>query len=281
MADGTDGIASDLAPSGVLRAAINLGNPVLAQGTSDAPEGVTIDIGREIAARLGVGVEFVCFDAARDSFAALITGQADICFLGIEPARAGEVAFTAPYVLIEGVYAVPDRSPLATVADVDSPGVRIGVKHGSAYDLFLSRTLRHALVVRGGEGTEVFLTENLEAAAGVREPVTEFVSSHPGVRLIEGRFMEIRQAVGTTKAKRPETIRFLSALVEDLKASGFIADSLRRSGQTAPVAPPASLATLCQCPAPQTEMVVPTPTVRSARSSRETPRRPGSWKPRT
>jgi polar amino acid transport system substrate-binding protein len=238
MGDGTDGIASALAPSGVLRAAINLGNPVLAQGTSAAPTGVTIDIGREIAARLGIGVEFVCFDAARDSLAALLTGRADICFLGIEPARAGEVAFTAPYVLIEGVYAVPDGSALATVADVDGPGVRIGVKRGSAYDLFLSRTLRHAEVVRGVEGTEVFLAENLEVAAGVREPVTEFVGSHPGIRLIEGRFMEIRQAVGTTKAKRPDTIGFLHKLVEDLKASGFIADSLRRSGQTAAVAPP-------------------------------------------
>ncbi len=239
MGDRTVGIASDLAPCGALRAAINLGNPVLAQGTSVAPRGVTIDIGREIAARLGVGVEFACFDAARDSLAALLTGRADICFLGIEPARADEVAFTAPYVLIEGVYAVPDRSPLATAADVDSAGVRIGVKRGSAYDLFLTRTLRHAEVVRGAEGTEVFLAENLEAAAGVREPVTEFVGSHPGVRLIEGRFMEIRQAVGTTKAKRPDTIRFLHKLVEELKASGFVADALRRSGQTAPVAPPA------------------------------------------
>jgi polar amino acid transport system substrate-binding protein len=239
MRDGTAGIASDLAPNGVLRAAINLGNPVLAQGTTAAPTGVTVDIGREVAGRLGVGVEFVCFDAARDSFAALMTGQADICFLGIEPARAGEVAFTAPYVLIEGVYAVPDRSPLATVADVDSPGVRIGVKRGSAYDLFLARTLRHATVVRGTEGTEEFLAGNLEAAAGIREPMTEFVSAHTGVRLIEGGFMEIRQAVGTTKSKRPETIAFLHGLVEDLKATGFIADSLRRSGQTAPVAPPA------------------------------------------
>ncbi len=239
MGDGTVGIASDLARGGVLRAAINLGNPVLAQGTCAAPRGVTIDIAREIAARLGVGAEFVCFTAARDSLAALMTGQADICFLGIEPARAGEVAFTAPYVLIEGVYAVPDGSPLAAVADVDRPGVRIGVKQGSAYDLYLSRTLRHAALVRGAEGTEVFVTENLEAAAGVREPVTEFVGTHPGIRLIDGRFMEIRQAVGTTKAKRPETTQFLHELVEQLKASGFIADSLRRSGQTAPVAPPA------------------------------------------
>ena len=238
MGDGSVGIASDLAPSGALRAAVNLGNPVLAQGSSVAPTGVTVDVGREIAARLGLGVEFSCFQDARDSLAALLTGRADICFLGIEPARAGEVAFTAPYVLIEGVYAVPDRSPLATVADVDSPGVRIGVKRGSAYDLFLTRTLRHATVVRGDEGTEVFLAQRLEAAAGVREPMTGFVAAHPGCRLIEGRFMEIPQAVGTAKTRRAESVRFLHDLVEELKSTGFVSDALRRSGQTAPVAPP-------------------------------------------
>ena len=100
-------MADDLAPDGVLRAAVNLGNPVLAQGTPEAPTGVTVDIAREVAARLGVPVELACFDAARDSFAAVTTGQAGICFLGIEPARAAEIAFTAPYVLIEGVYRYP------------------------------------------------------------------------------------------------------------------------------------------------------------------------------
>jgi len=229
----------DLAPAGVLRTAINLGNPVLNQGPPEAPRGVTVDIAREIAARLGVPAEFLCFGAARESFAAIRSGHADICFLAIEPARAAEVAFTAPYLLIEGVYAVPAGSPLAAVGDIDRPGVRIGVKQGSAYDLFLTRTLRHATVVRGAEGTGVFVNENLEAGAGVREPVTEFVASHPGYRLIEGRFMEIRQAVGTAKTKRPQTTRFLYGVVEELKASGFVADALRRSGQTAPVAPPA------------------------------------------
>lgn len=231
-------IVADLAPAGVLRAAVNLGNPVLAQGTPAAPRGVTIDIGREIAARLGAEVEFQCFAAARESFEAARSGQADICFLAIEPARAAEIAFTAPYVLIEGVYAVPVGSPLTTVAEVDRPGVRIGVKQGSAYDLFLTRTLRHATVVRGSEGTEAFLTGNLEAAAGVREPMTEFVAAHPACRLIEGRFMEIPQAVGTAKTRREESVRFLRDLVEELKSTGFVGDALRRSGQTAPVAPP-------------------------------------------
>jgi polar amino acid transport system substrate-binding protein len=116
--------------------------------------------------------------------------------------------------------------------------VRIGVKLGAAYDLFLTRTLRHATLVRGIEGTTVFLAENLEAAAGVREPMTDFAASTAGVRLIPEPFMEIRQAVGVRKTKLPDTILYLHRLVEELKASGFIADSLRRSGQTAPVAPP-------------------------------------------
>ena len=239
MSAGTAAVAADLAPGGTLRAAINLGNPVLAQGTAAAPTGVAVDIAREIGARLGLPVELACFDAARDSFAAVTTGRTDICFLAIEPARAAEVAFTAPYVLIEGVYAVSEQSPLVAVADVDRPGVRIGVKRGSAYDLFLTRTLQHATVVRGTEGTTEFLAGNLEAAAGVREPMTEFVGSHPGFRLVEGRFMEIPQAVGTAASKRPETTSFLHGLVEELKAAGFVADALRRSGQTAPVAPPA------------------------------------------
>jgi polar amino acid transport system substrate-binding protein len=232
-------VVTDLAPGGVLRASINLGNPVLAQGTPGEPAGVTVDIAREIATRLDVQVEFVCVAAARHSLEAMMTGQADICFLAIEPAREAEVAFTAPYVLIEGVFAVPSQSRLVTVGDVDSAGVRIGVNRGSAYDLFLSRTLRHATVLRGAKGTEEFLTRNLEAAAGIREPMTEFVATHSGLRLIEGRFMEIRQAVGTAKTKRPETTRFLHELVEELKAAGFVADSLRRSGQSAAVAPAA------------------------------------------
>jgi polar amino acid transport system substrate-binding protein len=233
-------VRADLAPSGVLRASINLGNPVLAQGTPDEPSGVTVDIAREIARRLEVPLELVCFDAARKSFEALTTGQADICFLAIEPARADEVAFTAPYVIIEGVFAVRRESGLSAVGDVDREGVRIGVKRGSAYDLYLTRTLQHATVVRGDEGVDVFLAEGLEAAAGIRQPITRFVAENPGFRLIDERFMQIRQAVGTTKTRHPDTVAYLHALVEDLKATGFIADSLLRSGQPdAAVAPPA------------------------------------------
>jgi polar amino acid transport system substrate-binding protein len=235
-----DQLVADLAPTGAVRASINLGNPVLAQGTPEEPAGVTADIARAVADRLGVPVEFLCFDAARKSFEAMTSGRADICFLAIEPQRAAEVAFTAPYVLIEGVYVVREDSPLTSASEADRPGVRIGVKEGSAYDLFLTRTLEHATIVRGAEGTTVFTGQGLEVGAGVREPVTAFVKDNPGFRLLDGRFMEIPQAVGVPKAKKPETAAFLHDLVEELKASGFVADSLRRSGQTAPVAPPAS-----------------------------------------
>lgn len=234
-------IVTDLAPTGVLRAAVNLGNPVLVQGTPAALSGAVIDLAHQIAARLGVGVEFSCSDSARDLLEATVAGQADVCFIAIEPARAERLAFTAPYVLIEGVYAVPAASALMKAADVDRAGVRIGVKSGSAYDLFLTRTLAHATVVRGEEGTGEFVTGNLEAAAGVREPMTAFVASHPQYRLIPDRFMEIPQAAAVSKARRPETRRFLHDLVEELKASGFVADALRRSGQSAPVAPLAAV----------------------------------------
>src|SRR5262245_2066272 len=136
----TADVAADLAPKGVLRASINLGNPVLAQGTPTAPSGITVDIARQIGARLDVPVEFVCFDAARKSYEAVMAGDADLCFLAIEPAREADLAFTAPYVVIEGVFVVPQDSPITTVADVDRSGVRVGVKRGSAYDLYLTRT---------------------------------------------------------------------------------------------------------------------------------------------
>jgi polar amino acid transport system substrate-binding protein len=232
-------IAADLAPTGALRASINLGNPVLAQGTPDAPGGVTVDLARQIGARLGVPIEFLCFDAARKSYEAMAAGRADICFLAIEPAREAEVAFTAPYVVIEGVFAVPEDSDIVAVAGVDRPGVRIGVKRGSAYDLFLSRTVAHATVVRGDEGVDVFRAEGLEVAAGIRQPMAAFVASQPEFRLIPERFMQIRQAVGTTRTRRPETVDFLTDLVEELKVSGFVAEALRRSNQPdATVAPP-------------------------------------------
>jgi len=233
------GIAADLAPTGALRASINLGNPVLAHGTPAHPGGVTVDLAREIGARLNLPVELVCFDAARKSFEAMTAGEADICFLAIDPAREEEVAFTAPYVVIEGVYAVRATAGHQTPADIDQPGVRVGAKRGSAYDLYLTRTLRHATVVRGAEGVDVFLDEGLDVAAGIRQPMTAFVRGRPDMRLVDERFMQIQQAVGTTKARHPDTVAFLCAAVEELKANGFVSEALRKSGQgDAVVAPP-------------------------------------------
>lgn len=233
-------VVDDLAPSGTLRASINLGNPVLAQGTPALPTGVTVELAHALGSRLDVPVELVCFDAARRSFEALLAGRADVGFLAIEPARETELAFTAPYVVIEGVFAVPSGSPIDAVAEVDRAGVRIGVKRGSAYDLYLTRTLAHAEIVRGAEGVDVFLDQGLDVAAGIRQPMQEFVQGHGGHRLLGGRFMLIRQALGTTRSRRPESVRFLTRLIEELKANGFVADALRRSGQAdVAVAPPA------------------------------------------
>ncbi len=233
-------VVADLAPEGVLRASINLGNPVLAAGTPEEPSGVTVDLAREIAARLGVAVELLCFDAARKSYEALHTKIADIGFLAIEPEREAELAFTAPYVLIEGVYVVPDGAAIAEPADIDRHGVRVGVKRGSAYDLFLTRNLATAEVVRGDEGVEVYVGEGLEAGAGIRQPATAWVESHPGHRVVEPAFMQIRQAVATTRDRQASSIDFLRNVVDELKTSGFVAESLARAGRAGvTVAPPA------------------------------------------
>ncbi|MEU0852687.1 transporter substrate-binding domain-containing protein [Streptomyces flaveolus] len=215
----------------MLRASINLGNPVLAQGTPDEPFGVTVELAREVAARVALPVQFLCFDAARKSYAAMAEGRADLCFLAVDPDREKEVAFSTPYVHIEGVYAAPVNSAFVSADDVDREGVRIGVKQGSAYDLHLSRTLRHATVVRGEEGTDVFHAEGLDVAAGIRQPLTAHVSQRAELRLLEPAFMTIRQAMGTTKERRPKTTRFLSELVTELVATGFVAEALRHSGQ--------------------------------------------------
>jgi polar amino acid transport system substrate-binding protein len=231
-------IPTDLAPTGALRAAINLGNPVLAQGTSAAPTGVTVDIANEIGARLDLPVTLSCFGSAREAFDALSTGVTDVGFLAIEPARAAAVAFTAPYVLIEGVYVVPEASTLTTVAAVDQPGVRIAVNRGAAYDLYLTRTLQHAEIVRANSGIDAFRAEDLEAVAGIRQPMAHLASSELRLRVIDEAFMEIQQAVATTHTRRSDTVAYLHDLVEELKATGFIADALHRAGQAATVAPP-------------------------------------------
>ena len=140
--------------------------------------------------------------------------------------------------MIEGVYLVRAGSPLATAAEVDRPGVRIGANRGSAYDLFLTRTLAAAEVVRGEDGIALFLEGGLDVAAGIRQPLARVVARHGGLRILEPRFMEIRQAVATPRPRSEAATTFLRGTVEELKAGGFVAAALERSGQDATVAPP-------------------------------------------
>jgi polar amino acid transport system substrate-binding protein len=246
MATVPSDVVKDLAPTGKLRAAINLGNTVLAQkdAATGAPKGITADLARELAGRLGVPLELVPFDAAGKVFDALKSNVWDIAFLAVEPVRAAEIAFTAPYVIIEGAYMVPKDSPLKAIADVDRPGVRIAVGKGSAYDLYLTRTLKHATLVRGAGGAsgsiDLFRAEKLEVAAGVKQPLVAYAKDHPDVHVMDGRFMEIQQAMGTPQG-RDAGARYLKGFVEEMKASGFVADALKRSNQPdAAVAPPAT-----------------------------------------
>jgi polar amino acid transport system substrate-binding protein len=232
-------VVKEFAPTGKLRAAINQGNSVLAQkGPNGECMGITADLARELARRLGLPIELVVFDAAGKVFEALKRDAWDIAFLAVEPVRAAEIDFTAPYVIIEGVYMVPKDSALNEVADVDRPGVRIAVNKGSAYDLYLTRTLKHATLMRGDDGVALFKKDKLEAAGGVRQPLVAYAKTDPGVRLMNGRFMAIQQAMGTPKG-RSKAAQYLRGFVEEMKASGFVADALKRSNQPdAAVAPP-------------------------------------------
>lgn len=235
-------LLKELAPTGKLRASINLGNSVLAQGTPDAPRGVSVDIANEFARRTGLSIEFICWPAAKPSFDTVKAGNADIGFLAHEPARAAEVDFTAPYVEIEGAYMVRKESPLQSIEEVDRPGNRISVGPGSAYDLYLTRTLKHAQLVRapvggGSANIEMFLKDNLEVCANVRQPLVAWAEKDNSVRLLPGRFMVIGQAMAIPKG-RPNALTYVKSVLEDLKASGFVAEGLKRSNQVASVAPP-------------------------------------------
>ena len=230
-------------PTGALRASINLGNPILANAdpATGAPAGVSVDLARAFAERLGVALELVVFDAAGKSVEAVANEQADIGFFAIDPVRGAQIAFTDAYVLIEGSYLVRESSPLRGNGEVDREGTVVAVGKGSAYDLHLTRELRHARIVRAPTSPTVvqtFLEQQLDVAAGVRQQLEADSRRHGGLRLLPGRFMVIRQAMGTPRTRGEAAARALHVFVEDMKASGFVAGALARHAiEGASVAP--------------------------------------------
>lgn len=238
----SEAVLNDLAPTGKLRVAINYGNPVLARRdpVSGAPSGITADLAFELGTRLGVPLEQVCYDAAGKVFAAIEDRAWDVAFLAIDPVRAEQILFTPPYVIIEGSYLVRENSPFHHIDDLDREGVRIAVGKGAAYDLYLSRSLRHASLVRADTSSaaiDLFADAVLEAAAGVRQPLEAAVREHSGWRVIPGRFTAIEQAMGTLHGREAGQ-RHLTDFISEMKSSGFVAASLLRHGKTdATVAP--------------------------------------------
>jgi polar amino acid transport system substrate-binding protein len=232
-------------PTGKLRASINIGNPILANKDPETgePFGVSVDLANEFARWLGVELELVVFDAAGKSVQAVSEERADFGFFAVDPLRGETIAFTAPYVLIEGFYLVRDGSPIRTHADVDQPQIRVAVGKGSAYDLFLTRELKAAQIVRAPTSPAVvqtFLEQRLDVAAGVKQQLEADAQKNAGLRLLDERFMVIRQAMGTPKSRGEAAAAALSEFVEEMKASGFVAEALERHGITgAAVAPTA------------------------------------------
>ncbi|MPQ55728.1 ABC transporter substrate-binding protein [Duganella sp. FT27W] len=237
-------VRAAFAPTGVLRASINLGNPILANtGADGAPGGVSVDLARELAALLDLPLELVVFDAAGKSVEAVAGGQADFGFFAIDPVRGADIAFTAPYVLIEGYYLVKEDSPITGNAQVDDAANRVVVGKGSAYDLYLTRELRQAAIVRSPTSptvVEVFLEQGAEVAAGVKQQLEADVARHGGLRLLDQRFMVIQQAMGLPKVRGAQAAQVLRDFVERMKASGFVDAALARHGvKGASVAPAA------------------------------------------
>ena len=225
-------VATLFAPSGTLRASINLGNPILAnKNASGQPVGVSVDLATELAKRLGLPVELVVFDSAGKSVEALSQDKADIGFFAVDPVRGKDIAFTAPYVLIEGSYLVRQDSALMRNEEVDRAGTRIAVGKGSAYDLFLTRDIKSAQILRAPTSpttVDFFLEQTLDVAAGVKQQLEMDAKRLPNLRLLPGRFMVIEQAMGLPKTRDIEARIYLQRFVEDMKASGFVANALKK-----------------------------------------------------
>ncbi|KLN58483.1 cystine-binding periplasmic protein precursor [Variovorax paradoxus] len=238
-------LVSAFAPGGTLRASINLGNPILANkdAATGEPVGVSIDLAREFARRLGVGIELVVFEKATASVDAVRNEKADIGFFAIDPARSEGLLFTAPYVLIEGSYLVRESSELTDNTQVDAKGHRISVGAGSAYDLFLTRAIEQAEIIRlqGAAAALAALRSGaVEVAAGIRQLLEAEARREPGVRVLPGRFMVIQQAMGTPASRGAAAQALLAAFVEEMKASGFVADALQRHRIEGAIVAPAS-----------------------------------------
>jgi len=229
----SDAVA-ELAPTGVLRAGINLGNFLLVTGRTPEgdPDGVAPDMARAIAACLGVPVTLIPFESPGDLADAVGKDVWDIGLIGAEPQRAETIEFTDAYVEIEATYLVPPGSPISTIADVDRAGVRIVVTGRSAYGLWLDRNIRHATVIHSGRGDAAFrqlLAEGLEAMAGLRPGLIEDAQKLPGSRVLDGQFATVQQAVGIARGNASGAA-FLRSFVEEAKAGGFVASLIARHG---------------------------------------------------
>jgi polar amino acid transport system substrate-binding protein len=227
-------LRNDLAPTGKLRVGINYGNPVLATRDAATGElrGLAVDLARELGRRVDLPVELVGFDAAGKMFDALKASAWDAAFLAIDPGRADDVDFTAAYIEIEGTYLVPPGSPFHAIEDIDREGVRVGISAKSAYDLFLSRTMRYATLVRApgpDAAFELLMTGQVNVLAGVKQHLVAGALKLPGSRVLPGRFMAIEQALAIVKG-RDAGARYLREFIEDVKASGFVARALRKAG---------------------------------------------------
>ncbi|MDB5867511.1 MAG: hypothetical protein JWO70_5317 [Betaproteobacteria bacterium] len=225
---------AELAPTGTLRVGANFGNALLTgkDPATGEPRGIAIDLAREIGRRLGVPVEFVAYDAAGKLSASTTTGAWDIAFLGAEPERANEIAFTAAYLEIEATYLVPAGSKIGGIADVDREGIRIAVPLGSAYDLYLSRSIKRAQLIRGPrpDGTfDLFVKDGLEVLAGLKARLASDAERLPGSRLLDGSFNVVQQAIGTHRG-RDAGARYLREFVEEAKASGLVARIIEKNG---------------------------------------------------
>lgn len=229
-------LAREFAPSGRLRVALNMGNPVLAHSktSSERPAGVTIDLAREFAGLLDVQAEFQEYGSAALAGGALVDGLAEVAFLAIDPKRAERIHFTLPYVEIEGCYLVRNDSRLQVNAAVDQPGTTLVVGEGSAYELFLSRTLKHAALIKVSTSEavvqEMLTRSDAHAAAGVKQQLQADAARLGGVRLLPGRFMVIQQAMGMRRGGSAAAVRFLDSFIEAQKRSGFVANALSRHG---------------------------------------------------